>query len=72
MTKFTSVGEEIAYRAGRYVVALTWVREGAYFVEVRTAAPMGVGRRIYEASHTDEFAARADARMRADIITAGL
>lgn len=72
MKKFTSIGQEIAYRAGQYVVAITKIRENVFFTEVRVYVPMGVGRRVYEKSHALELAARQDARRLVDIITAGL
>lgn len=62
MITFKTVGEEIPFRVGRYVVAITKVRENVFFVETRVYVPMGVGPRIYEKSFALELAARQDAR----------
>ena len=72
MQTFEYIGQEISHRVGRYVVAITKVREDAFFVETRVYVPMGVGRRIYEHSTALELAARQDARRQVALISAGL
>jgi hypothetical protein len=67
MVELTFEGQTISHRVGRYMIHLTWVREGAYFIEVCHVTGAGAGYRIYEKSFGSEDLARQGARRLVEI-----
>jgi hypothetical protein len=59
---FTFLGQEIHHQAGQAIISITWIRGGAYRIEIRHRAPLGAGRLIDAVSYPDEDGARAEAR----------
>ena len=61
-TAFAFLGQPLVCHALAATISLTWVRHGAYRIEVRHHSPLGPGPLIDAISYPDEQGARDEAR----------